>query len=277
MQAMARESIWNLRVPLSAAIALALFAFVLGYGMGGLESGADAYAAKHPDEARLARLLVWGALLTIGWACRRPIQELIQRPSPPPLLLGALAFVPIMVAELAASRFTIAFSPYELCGPNGPPALPPLIDLPRSVILGSTALFSLMAWGRHLAGHSAMEEAPIAPAHAWLPSTGEWLDLPEDPFLRVRASDVSHIRSAGNYSEIIAQGRVHLVRAPLSDLAARFAGHGFVRVHRQVVVNRCHVSQIYRETGGRPAVQLQCGALVPLGRSYRSALAAFGC
>jgi hypothetical protein len=261
MQAMARESIWNLRVPLSAAIALALFGFVLGYGMGGLESGADAYAAKHPDEARLAR----------------PIQELIRQPSPPPVLLGALAFVPVMIAELAASRFTIAFSPYEFCGAGGPP-LPPLVDLPRSVLLGSTALFSLMAWGKHLSARvPSAEDEPVVPPLPWLPNTGEWLDLPEAPFLRVRASDVSHIRSAGNYSEIIAQGRVHLVRAPLSELAARFAGHGFVRVHRQVVVNRCHVSQIYRDTGGRPAVQLQCGALLPLGRSYRSALAAFGC
>lgn len=276
MQAMARESIWNLRVPLSAAVALALFTFVLGYGMGGLEAGADGYAARHPDEARLARLLVWGALLTIGWGCRRPIQDLVGR-NPSPFMLGALAFVPVMIAELAASRFTIAFSPYELCGPNGPPALPPLVDLPRSVVLGSTALFSLMAWGKHLSGRVSFEEEPVAPPNPWLPSTGEWLDLPEAPFLRVRASDVSHIRSAGNYSEIVAHGRVHLVRAPLSELATRFAPHGFVRVHRQVVVNPCHVSQIYREASGRPAVQLRCGALLPLGRSYRSALAAFGC
>lgn len=272
---MVRESIWNLRVPLSAAVALALFGFVLGYGMGGLESGADAYAVKHPDEARLARLLVWGALLTIAWACRRPIQDLIAAQRPSPLLLGGLAFVPVLIAELAASRFTIAFSPYEFCGTAGPP-LPPLIDLPRSAILGTTALLSLMAWGRHLSERSvAIEEAPEATPPAFSTNRDEWLDLPEAPFLRVRASDVSHIRSAGNYSEIVAHGRVHLVRAPLSELAARFAGHGFVRVHRQVVVNCRHVSQIFREAGGRPAVQLQCGARVPLGRSYRSALAAF--
>lgn len=277
MQAMVRESIWNLRVPLSAAVALALFGFILGYGMGGVEAGADAYAIKHPDEARLARLLVWGALLTIAWGCRRPIQDLIASQRPSPFLLGGLAFVPVLLAELAASRFTIAFSPYEFCGTAGPP-LPPLVDLPRSAILGTTALLSLMAWGRHLAERrNLIEEEPAATPPPFLPSGGEWLALPEAPFLRVRGSDVSHIRSAGNYSEIIAQGRVHLVRAPLSELATRFAGQGFVRVHRQVVVNRCHVSQIYRETGGRPAVQLQCGALVPLGRSYRSALAAFAC
>jgi len=277
MQAMARESIWNLRVPLSAVIALMLFAFLLGYGMGGLEAGADSYSDQHPDEARLARVLAWGALLTIAWASRRPLQDLLGSQHPSPLTLGALAFLPVIVAELAASRFTIAFSPYEFCGAGGP-TLPPLVDLPRSAILGSTALFSLMAWGRHLAARrSPADDEPVEAPAQWLPSTAEWLDLPEAPFLRVRASDVSHIRSAGNYSEIIAQGRVHLVRATLSELAGRFAGHGFVRVHRQVVVNRCHVSQIYREASGRPAVQLHCGALLPLGRSYRGALAAFCC
>uniref|UniRef100_UPI0013DC0D18 LytTR family DNA-binding domain-containing protein n=2 Tax=Pseudomonadota TaxID=1224 RepID=UPI0013DC0D18 len=76
----------------------------------------------------------------------------------------------------------------------------------------------------------------------------------------------TQIRSAGNYSEILAHGRVHLVRAPLSELAARFADLGFVRVHRQVVVNRQHVSQIYREASGRLTVQLRCGAIVALGR-----------
>lgn len=276
MQAMLRESIWNIRVPLSAAAALALFAFLLGYGMGGLETGADSFAERHPEEAQLARLLVWGAMLTIALACRKPLQEVLGSEHASPLLLGALAFIPVTAAEIAASRLTMAISPYELCGPNGPLPPGPLIDLPRAAILGSTALLSLLAWTRHLGSHPAPieEELPLSPPPI-AAEASEWLDLPEAPFLRVRASDVSHIRSAGNYSEIVALGRVHLVRAPLSQLAERFVGHGFVRVHRQVVVNRRHVSQIYRNGNGRPAVQLQCGALLPLGRSYRSALAAF--
>lgn len=279
MERTASESIWDIRVPLSAAAALALFAFLLGFGMGGLEAGADRFSTEHPEEARLARLLVWGAMLSIAWASRKPVQELLQSPRHSPLLLGALAFVPVTLAELAASRFAFAISPYQLCGPGGPALPAPLVScLPRSAILGSTALLTLMAWGRHLANRRAADDEDAPPTEPVLlapPGTEDWLDLPEAPFLRVRACDVAQIRSAGNYSEIVAHGRVHLVRAPLSDLATRFAALGFVRVHRQVVVNRGHVSQIYREAGGRPAVQLRCGEIIPLGRSYRTALAAF--
>ncbi len=278
MERAASESIWDIRVPLSVAAALALFAFLLGFGMGGIEAGTDSFSTKHPEEARLARLLIWGAVLTIAWACRKPVQEMLQSPRHSPLLLGALAFVPVTLAELAASRFAFAISPYEICGPNGPALPAPLIAcLPRSAILGSTALLTLMAWGRHLANrHVVEDERPvIEPIPRTPPDAEQWLDLPETPFLRVRACDVAQIRSAGNYSEILAHGRAHLVRAPLSELADRFAALGFVRVHRQVVVNRGHVSQIYREAGGRPAVQLRCGEVVPLGRSYRAALAAF--
>ena len=54
MEVAARESIWDLRIPLSAATALALFAFLLGYGIGGLEAHSGSFAAEHPDETRLA-------------------------------------------------------------------------------------------------------------------------------------------------------------------------------------------------------------------------------
>ncbi|NIJ63757.1 hypothetical protein FHR20_000688 [Sphingomonas leidyi] len=280
MEVTARESIWNIRIPLSAATAFALFAFLLGYGIGGLEANTGSFAAEHPDEARLARLLVWGAMLTIAWASRKPMEEILQAPKRSPLLLGAFAFVPVMLTELAASRFAIAISPYQLCGPNGPPPVPVDNFLPRAIALGSTAWLSLMAWRRHLANRHDpdaadapfAEQPPAPPAPA---SAEQWLSLPEAPFLRVRACDVAQIRSAGNYSEILAHGRVHLVRAPLSELAGRFAAFGFIRVHRQIVVNQHHVSQIYREASGRLAVQLSCGAIVPLGRSYRTALAAF--
>ena len=130
-------------MPLSAAAALALFAFLLGYGMGGLETGADSFAERHPEEAQLARLLVWGAMLTIALACRKPLQEVLGSEHASPLLLGALAFIPVTAAEIAASRLTMAISPYELCGPNGPLPPGPLIDLPRAAILGSTALLAV--------------------------------------------------------------------------------------------------------------------------------------
>lgn len=279
MQAAARESIWDFRIPLSAAIALALFAFLLGYGMGGLEAGTDSFAAARPEEARLARLLIWGALLTIGWASRKPLREMMAAPQQSPVALALLAFVPVTVAELAASRFAVAISPVFICDETAPHVASLVSLLPRSAVLGSTALLSLLAWGRHLSrqGEPIVADPlpqPLSVAHG--ASEDGWLTLPEAPFLRLRACEVSHIRSAGNYSEILASGRVHLVRATLSDLAERFAAMGFVRIHRQTIVSCRHVRQLYRELNGRPAIELSCGTVLAIGRSYRSTLDTFG-
>ena len=101
---------------------------------------------------------------------------------------------------------------------------------------------------------------------------GEWLDFPEAPLLRVRADDVVLIRSAGNYSEIVAHGRAHLVRATLSELSDRLAPQGFVRVHRQTVINARNVRQVCRDGAGRALIHLACGNTVPVGRRYMDAI-----
>ena len=101
---------------------------------------------------------------------------------------------------------------------------------------------------------------------------GAWLDFPEAPLLRVRADDVALIRSAGNYSEIVARDRVHLVRATLSELADRLEPSGFVRVHRQTVINARGVRQICRDGAGRALIHLACGHAVPVGRRYMTAI-----
>ena len=80
------------------------------------------------------------------------------------------------------------------------------------------------------------------------------------------------IRSAGNYSEIVAQGRVHLVRATLSELADRLAPVGFVRVHRQTLINARNVRQVCRDSAGRALIHLACGNAVPVGRRYMAAI-----
>lgn len=270
-----RESIWQLQIPLSMGLALALLGFLLGYGLGGLGAPSDPFAAEHPAEAALARLLTWGAAFTIGWASRGPLHELIAAPRQSSLLLVALAFLPVTVTDLLATQLAVAFSSYQSCAPGAPPP-PPLFSLPRAAILGTTVLLTLLAAARHVANRAAAAAFDPAPAPRFVAPAmpGEWLDLPEAPLLRIRADDVTLIRSAGNYSEIVANGRVHLVRATLSELAHRFAPLCFVRVHRQTVVNARLIREVCREPGGRPVIHLSCGTALPLGRRYRDAMKA---
>ncbi|WP_233503449.1 LytTR family DNA-binding domain-containing protein [Sphingomonas psychrotolerans] len=241
------------------------------------------FAAGHPAEPVVAKLLVWACVFVITCGCRQPLHDLlVARRRSPLLLLVALAFGPVIIADVVGSQFAIAASGYPTCAPGAVP-LPPFFSfLPRTVILGTTMLLVLLAWSRHLANRSAAETVEAAPAPAPAPewpvappaTPGEWLELPEAPLLRVRAADVDLIRSAGNYSEIVTAGRIYLVRVTLTELADRFAPLGYIRIHRQTIVNAHRVRAVHPEPGGRAVVHLYCGISLPVGGRYVDALRA---
>jgi len=263
-------TIWEQQIPLAAAALLALLGFLLGHGLSSPDVQLNPFAGEHPAESVLGKFLVWACIFAIACGCREPLRDLIAAQRRSPLLLVLLAFGPIAVADIAGSRFAIAISGYLTCAPGAVP-LPPFFSfVPRLAILGTTVLLLLLAWNRQLANGSAPAAADPVPA-----AGGDWLDLPEAPLLRVRVGDVALIRSAGNYSEIVADnGRVHLVRATLTQLATRFAPLGYIRVHRQTIVNARHVREIRPEPGGRTIIDLYCGISVPLGGRYMEAMGA---
>lgn len=265
-----RESISDLRISGTGAAVLAGLAFLLGYGVRGGESAPAPRSTAPNPETDFTVALIWAALITLGWVFRDRLRELMLAPQRSRLLLVALAFVPVAIAD--------ALSIQILAAPVDPScALPPTPDfsgfLPRVAILGTTMLLVLLAWEQHLVAQRAPAPrfepsfSPPAPA-----APGEWLDFPESPLLRVRADDVVLIRSAGNYSEIVAHGRAHLVRATLSELSDRLAPQGFVRVHRQTVINARNVRQVCRDATGRALIHLACGNTVPVGRRYLNAI-----
>jgi hypothetical protein len=269
--------IWDQQIPLAAGVLLALFGFVLGHATGGTAIRLNPLAPEHPAETALAKMLVWILVLAIGCGCRGPVSDLLARRGSP-LLLVVLAFAPVMAADMLASRFAVGISGYPICAPGAVP-LPPLLSfLPRAAILGTAVLLSLLAWSRHLARRAAAEAMELAPIVACRQpaeppaAPGEWLELSEAPLLRLRIADIVLIRSAGNYSEIVANGRAHLVRVTLTDLAHRLAPLGFLRVHRQTVVNARQVREIRKGPGGRGVIELLCGVSVALGRSYSRAV-----
>jgi DNA-binding LytR/AlgR family response regulator len=71
----------------------------------------------------------------------------------------------------------------------------------------------------------------------------------------VRRSEVRWVQAQGDYSRLWTAGADHLVRVPLSDLAERWSGAGFVRVHRSYLVHRDAVVAV-RLTGANPTVVL---------------------
>lgn len=71
----------------------------------------------------------------------------------------------------------------------------------------------------------------------------------------VRRADVRWVQANGDYSRLYTAASDHLVRVPLSDLAERWAGAGFVRVHRSYLVHRDAVTEV-RLAGSAPTVVL---------------------
>ncbi|MGN7966906.1 LytR/AlgR family response regulator transcription factor [Microbacterium sp. 22179] len=72
----------------------------------------------------------------------------------------------------------------------------------------------------------------------------------------VRRSDIRWVRAQGDYSRLHADGDAgHLVRIPISELEARWADAGFLRIHRSTLVRASAVTEA-RLSGTDPSVSV---------------------
>lgn len=72
----------------------------------------------------------------------------------------------------------------------------------------------------------------------------------------VRRSDVRWVQAQGDYSRLhTGDGAGHLVRTPISELEARWAEAGFLRIHRSSLVRTAAVTEA-RLSGAEPAVSI---------------------
>ncbi len=109
---------------------------------------------------------------------------------------------------------------------------------------------ALLASGRLLASSRTVAAAPGAKA-----------PLPLCP------SQVDWVSAAGNYVELRGNGRTVLHRAPLGQVQAELERHGFVRIHRSILVRRERIARV------RPNdVILHDGTSLKTGKRYRSTL-----
>ena len=88
-----------------------------------------------------------------------------------------------------------------------------------------------------------------------------------DSPLPLAPADVDWVSAAGNYVELRRGGRTVLHRAPLSHVQAELERHGFVRIHRSILVRRLAIARV------RPNdVILHDGTSLKTGKRYRSTL-----
>jgi two-component system LytT family response regulator len=121
--------------------------------------------------------------------------------------------------------------------------------------------------GRARARLHAAPSAGPAPGDRLLVPLGDRIEL-------VRTADIDWAEAAGNYVELHLGATTHLLRATLTELERRLGSEGFLRIHRDTVVNLDRVSGFHRWLGGQYRAVLRDGTTRPIGRRYRAILEA---
>jgi two-component system, LytTR family, response regulator len=88
----------------------------------------------------------------------------------------------------------------------------------------------------------------------------------------VRVRDIDYIEACGNYAEIHAAGRTHLVRMTMQELEQRLDPSMFVRIQRSTIVQVDRVRDIVSASHSDFDLSLNDGTVLRLSRNYRSRL-----
>ena len=90
----------------------------------------------------------------------------------------------------------------------------------------------------------------------------------------VPVDSIERIAAAGNYVEIHAAGKTHLVREPLSKFIAQLNTEEFIRVHRSHVVRVSFIAELHAMFSGDFELVLRNGERLALSRRYKALLPA---
>ncbi|GAO40854.1 hypothetical protein SCH01S_52_00370 [Sphingomonas changbaiensis NBRC 104936] len=91
--------------------------------------------------------------------------------------------------------------------------------------------------------------------------------------VRVPVDSIEWIEAEGDYVRLHARAGGGLLRATLSGLETKLDPAVFARVHRSAICRRSAIVAMLRKPSGAIAVRIDTGAEVPVGRSYRDAVA----
>jgi two-component system LytT family response regulator len=117
------------------------------------------------------------------------------------------------------------------------------------------------------------DETPSAPREPCAPGQ-RFLVKREQRQIVIEAAAVDWLESAGNYVRLHVAGRAYVIRASLSDLAARLDANKFERIHRSTIVNMTSVAAMAPAFNGDYVLFLRDGTQLKLSRTYRRAVLA---
>ena len=85
----------------------------------------------------------------------------------------------------------------------------------------------------------------------------------------IRTEDIDWIEAYDNYLRLHVNGKAHLLRQTMNDLAAGLNPDQFARIHRSTIVNLDRVKELHPQFNGEHLVILQDGTELKLSRSRK--------
>lgn len=216
--------------------------------------------------------------------------DTVRRPLPYPHLIGAVTAATLAVALYCVAYTTLAGRPESIVDALGW-AIANVAPWLLAIELGkraedgaalglalAAALIASLALG-YLFGASndvlPFELVRRLPALAAVAAAVALLRSPvgrspaASPAMPLAPEQIDWVRAAGNYVELRARGRTIVHRSSIAAAERALAPHGFVRIHRSLLVRRDVIARVRPED-----VVLADGTHLRVGKRYRAALAA---
>ncbi len=90
--------------------------------------------------------------------------------------------------------------------------------------------------------------------------------------LFIEPDDVMAVHAEGNYVLLQREVGSYLLRESISVMAEKLKSHGFIRIHRSVLVNSSFVEEIQPWTTGEYALRVKGGKEYTVTRTYKNNL-----
>jgi DNA-binding LytR/AlgR family response regulator len=88
----------------------------------------------------------------------------------------------------------------------------------------------------------------------------------------IDAADVIAVEAKGNYVLLLHTSRSHMLRESISTMEQKLSLHGFVRIHRSVLVNASLVEEIHPRSTGEYGLRMRGGREFTVTRTYKKNL-----
>ena len=122
---------------------------------------------------------------------------------------------------------------------------------------------------------AACEELPLPKRPTWTLAIGNSVRIAiktKGRILLIDAGDVIAVEAKGRYVLLLHISSSHLLRESISTMEEKLNLHGFVRIHRSVLVNAAMVEEIHPLPSGDYLLRVRGGKELTASRTYKKNL-----